>query len=241
METLIFFKTNFIFVLIPDSSHTSHLMGCFTAESTVTMANGDKRRLADLQIGEQVQSVDAKGNVILSEVLTFLDRDVNQTREFVRLEVSDSKSITITPSHLLMVWIPKTHQIRYVFADKIEEGDYLLVNINENLEPRKVRRVSAILSQGVYAPLTSQGTLIVDSIAASCYAVIDSQKVAHWSFAPYRVVNSVWRWLTPTTITSQKEKSCSISTKQQQNGINWYAKALYSIKDIFLPTDWIYK
>lgn len=214
-------------------------MGCFTAESTVTMANGEKRRVADLEIGEQVQSVDAKGNVILSEVLTFLDRDVNQTREFVRLEVSDAKSITVTPSHLMMVWLPKINQIKYVFADKIEEGDYLLVNINENLEPRKVRRVSAILSRGVYAPLTSQGTLIVDSIAASCYAVINSQKVAHWSFAPYRMVNSVWRWLTPTT--SQKERSSSISPKQQQNGINWYAKALYSIKDIFLPTDWIYK
>lgn len=215
-------------------------MGCFTADSTVTMATGDKRRLVDLQIGEQVQSVDAKGNVILSEVLTFLDRDINQTREFVQLEVSDSKSITVTPSHLLMVWLPKMHQIRYVFADKIEEGDYLLVNIKENLEPRKVRRVSAVLSQGVFAPLTSQGTLIVDSIAASCYAVIDSQKVAHWSFAPYRVANSVWRWLTPTS-SSQKDISRSISTKQQQNGINWYAKALYSIKDIFLPTDWIYK
>lgn len=214
-------------------------MGCFTAESTVTMANGDKQRLADLQVGEQVQSVDAKGNVILSEVLTFLDRDVNQTREFVHLEVSDSKSITVTPSHLLMVWLPKMHQIRYVFADKIEEGDYLLVNIQENLEPRKVRRVSAVLSRGVYAPLTSQGTLIVDSIAASCYAVVDSQKVAHWSFAPYRVANSVWRWLAPTT--SQKDNNSSISTKNQQNGINWYAKALYSIKDILLPTDWIYK
>lgn len=222
-------------------------MGCFTAESTVTMANGDKRRLADLQVGEKVQSVDAKGNVILSEVLTFLDRDVNQTREFVHLETTDSKSITVTPSHLLMVWQPKINQVRYLFADKIEEGDYLLVNVDgENLEPRKVRKVSAVLAQGVYAPLTSQGTLIVDSIAASCYAVIDSQKIAHWSFAPYRVVVNVWRWLTPSKLSSsskinQIEKSSSISTKQQQNGINWYAKALYSIKDIFLPTDWIYK
>uniref|UniRef100_A0A336MI45 Protein hedgehog n=1 Tax=Culicoides sonorensis TaxID=179676 RepID=A0A336MI45_CULSO len=230
-----------------DSSHTSHLMGCFTAESTVTMANGDKRRLADLEIGEKVQSVDAKGNIILSEVLTFLDRDVNQTREFVRLETSDSQSITVTPSHLVMVWLPKLHQIRYVFADKVEEGDYLLVNVNNNLEPRKVRRVSAVLSQGVYAPLTSEGTLIVDSIAASCYAVVDSQKVAHWSFAPYRVVNQVWRWLVPSSSStlskSQKEtSSTSISrTREQQNGINWYAKALYTIKDIILPTDWIYK
>lgn len=214
-------------------------MGCFTAESTVTMANGEKQRLADLQIGEKIQSIDSKGNVVLSEVLTFLDRDIDQTREFVRLELSDSKSITITPSHLLMVWQPKTHQIKYVFASKIEEGDYLLVSIKENLEPRKVRKVSAVLSKGIYAPLTSQGTLLVDSIAASCYAVIDSQKVAHWSFAPYRLLTSVWQLFTPTS--SQKDKISSIPTKHQQNGINWYAKALYSIKDIFLPTDWIYK
>ncbi|XP_063706241.1 protein hedgehog [Culicoides brevitarsis] len=222
-----------------DSSHTSHLMGCFTAESTVTMKDGTKQRLADLQVGEKVQSIDSKGNVILSEVLTFLDRDTDQTREFVRLEVSNSKSITVTPSHLLMVWQPNTHQINYMFADKIEEGDYLLVNVDRNLEPQKVRKVSAVMSKGVYAPLTSQGTLLVDSIAASCYAVIESQTIAHWSFAPYRLFNNVWKLFKP--ISNQKDKISRLTNKLHQNGINWYAKALYSIKDIFLPTDWIYK
>lgn len=206
-------------------------MGCFSANSTVITSNGEHRKLADLKIGEKIQSVDSKGNVILSEVLTFLDRDENQTREFVHLETVDEKNIIVTPAHLLMVWLPIEQKVKYVFADKIQEGDHLLVSFNNNLEPRKVIKISVTLSRGVYAPLTSTGTLLVDSIAASCYAVVDSQKIAHWSFMPLRFVSYINNWFSNTIN----------PIASRQNGIHWYAQTLYSMKDIFLPTDWIYK
>lgn len=209
-------------------------MGCFTANSTVLTSNGQRKRLVDLEVGEQVQSIDAKGNVIFSEVLAFLDRNVNQSREFVRLDTEDGQRLTVTPSHLVMAWLPQRQTVHYMFADQIQEGDYLLASVNSNLEPKKVVKVAAVLSQGVFAPLTTTGTVIVDDVAASCYAVIDSQSVAHWSFMPFRLAKSIWHWVAPASMLGQ-------TTAAHQNGIHWYAKALYSMKDVFLPTQWLHK
>lgn len=206
-------------------------MGCFTGNSTVMTDSGQRKRLADLQVGELVQSIDAKGSVVFSEVLAFLDRNVAQQREFVRLQTDDGQRLTVTPAHLVMVWLPHSQRVRYLFADKIEEGDFLLVNVNSNLVPKKVVHVSAVLAQGVYAPLTAVGTVIVDQVAASCYALVDSQSVAHWSFLPFRLAKGLWHMVSPATK----------SSSSHQNGIHWYAKALYSVKDVFLPSYWLHK
>lgn len=206
-------------------------MGCFTGDSTVLLSTGQRKRLVELEIGEQVQSIDAKGNVIFSEVIAFLDRNINQTREFVRLETEDGQHLSVTPAHLVMVWQPHVQTVQYLFADKIQEGDYLLVSVNNNLVPKKVVHVTVLLSQGIIAPLTAAGTVVVDKVAASCYALVESQSVAHWSFMPFRLAKSLWHLFVSNTKASPSH----------QNGIHWYAKALYSIKDVFLPENWLHK
>ncbi|XP_052567622.1 protein hedgehog [Culex pipiens pallens] len=216
-----------------DSSQSNHASGCFTGDSTVQTINGEHRKLSELQIGEKVLSVDSSGRVVYSEVMMFMDRDTHQSREFVHIETDGGAHLTVTPAHLVMVWQKEIGESRYLFADRIQEGDYVLVNIDNNLEPRKVLRISAKLSQGVYAPLTSEGTVLVDSIAASCYALIDSQSVAHLSFLPYRVVQKVM------DLFKFSSQSHSLSLPRHE-GIHWYAKSLYSIKDYVLPTDWLY-
>lgn len=190
---------------------------------------GETRQLKDLKVGEKIMSVDSKGETIYSEVIMFLDRDVNQTREFVQINTAGGKSIRVTPAHLLLVWLPHKKQTKYEYADKIEEDNYLLVNVNNNLEPQRVVKVSATLSRGVIAPLTREGTVVVDSIAASCYALVNSQSIAHISFMPYRAINSLFSLFTNDS-----------PTRSRQNGIHWYAKSLYAIKDYVLPNSYLY-
>lgn len=175
--------------------------------------------------------MDGAGNAVYSEVIMFMDRDATQSREFVRLDTDGDATITVTPGHLLLVWKYMDQEQRYMFAEKVEEGDFLLVNVNGTLVPRKVLRVSAELHRGVFAPLTREGTIVVNEVTASCYAMVDSQNIAHWSFLPARIANSVRSWFT-----SDEPPQTS-----RQTGIHWYANALYSIKDYFLPADWIYQ
>lgn len=223
---------NFI-LIFPDSSQSSHSSGCFVGNSTVTTSTGDVRRLDELNVGEKVLSMDKHGNAVYSEVLMFLDRNDHETREFVKITTDGGATISVTPAHLLMVWKTTLKQTKFIFAEQVEEDDFVLVYINSSLEPRRVINISSELSKGVYAPLTREGTIIVNSITASCYALVDSQSIAHWSFMPVRAYNLVRHYLV--------DESSTAKTSSIQNGVHWYAKTLYTIKDYLLPSDWIYQ
>uniref|UniRef100_A0A6A7FVX1 Hedgehog protein n=2 Tax=Hirondellea gigas TaxID=1518452 RepID=A0A6A7FVX1_9CRUS len=51
----------------------------------------------------------------------------------------------------------------------------------------RVVKVRGVEQGGVFAPLTYEGNVIIDGAVVSCYAIIDSQTLAHWSFLPVRV------------------------------------------------------
>lgn len=218
------------FLSLLDSSQASHSSGCFASDSTVQTETGEIRRLSQLKVGEKVLSVNSNGETVFSEVIMFLDRDVNQTREFVQIKTSGGATIRTTPAHLLPVWKPHQHETKYLYADQVEENDFLLVNVNNNLEPQRVTEVRAVVSRGFIAPLTREGTVIVDTVAASCYALVNSQSLAHISFMPFRTMKTVSNWFSST---SQPKAS-------NQIGVNWYAKALYNIKDYVLPDKYVY-
>lgn len=183
-----------------------------------------------MKVGERILSVNSNGETVFSEVIMFLDRDTNQTREFVQIKTSGGATIRTTPAHLLPVWKPRQHETKYLYADQVEENDFLLVNVNNNLEPQRVTEVSAVLSRGFIAPLTREGTVVVDSVAASCYALVNSQSLAHISFMPFRTMKTIQNWFS----------SSSQPSASKQNGINWYAKALYNVKDYVLPKTMMY-
>ncbi|XP_050088966.1 protein hedgehog [Anopheles aquasalis] len=216
-----------------DSSQSNHASGCFTGDSTVLTESGTRRRLSELRIGEKVQAIDASGHTVFSEVMMFLDRDTHQRREFVTIEAEGGAVLKVTPAHLVMVWRKDRSETRFVFADLVREGDHVLVHREGVLEPRRVHRIAAMLADGVYAPLTREGTIVVDTIAASCYALIDSQTVAHLSFLPYRVVEKLWSLFERASATD------SLSLPRHE-GIHWYAKSLYTIKDYLIPPSWLY-
>ena len=61
-------------------------------------------------------------------------------------------------------------------------GAFKLVRI---VEIKAEMRVSA------YAPLTNEGTIIVDGVAVSCYAHMINQNLAHFGFLPVRVIDKL--------------------------------------------------
>ncbi|KAL1132703.1 hypothetical protein AAG570_010655 [Ranatra chinensis] len=197
--------------------------GCFTGNSTVLVEGGVRRRLSELQVGDRVLSLDkATGRMVYSEVILFLDRDESRWRQFLSVETSSGETVRVTPSHLVL---RKTLSgvLESVFAGKLAPGDVLMVGSGKNLIETSVERVSVVADQGVFAPLTQTGTIIVDGVLASCYAVVESQSLAHYAFAPVRIY------------TNAKH---SFHT---QVGVHWYAKFLYDLSDYVLPSGMIYR
>ena len=144
-------------------------------------------------------------------------------------------------------------RLRVTFASKVQIGDWIVTRGGDGRPvPQRVVDVSAVVHQGVLAPLTDQGTLVVDQVVVSCYAVIDNQAIAHWAFAPIRLANNVrqglshfWRTLSSpvsasSSSSSRTSSSSSSTTSSTSVGIHWYAQMLYRIARYVLPSHLVF-
>jgi len=125
----------------------------------------------------------------------------------------------------------------FQIGDFLEAGDG---SLDEVVDVRTSK------GRGVFAPLTAEGTVVVNDVVVSCYAVVHSHSLAHMVYAPLRIAHNLqlslrrlWdnslRQLVvfPSPLNSQK-------TDEPTVGVHWYAHGLYSVAEYVLPTDWLY-
>jgi hypothetical protein len=154
------------------------------------------------------------------QVLTFIDRQPNATREFIEVTAENGVAITTTPSHLLL--LAAADGFREAFAANVDIGDVLLTTgPGSVMRPSRVVKTRVVMKRGVYAPMTATGTIIVDDALASCYAVVKSHSLAHAAMAPLR-------WM-------------SHWSSAEVDGVHWYASVLYSVGDLVLPSSYKYR
>ncbi|KAF6206420.1 hypothetical protein GE061_017653 [Apolygus lucorum] len=238
-----------------ESSQGARTGGCFTNEGTVTVESGGRKKLSDVRLGDRVLSYDTGSDkLVYSEVIMFLDRDTTDRKQFLRLGLSGGQVLTVTPQHLVMRNKPNgtDQDVEAVFAAHLNPSDQLLVA--ESNGTKLVRRTllssELVLDTGVIAPLTSVGTIVVDDVVASCYAVIESQSIAHFAFAPLRAIKSVEAGLgavgrffaspfssSPTNATSGLATN---AVSDDVNGVHWYPKTLYFLSNHFIPSYLLY-
>ena len=107
-------------------------------------------------------------------------------------------------------------------AKNVQSGMHIYVmNDDGVLITETVANVSDVVKQGYIAPLTEEGTLIVNNVAASCYAIIDSHYTAHTVLAPMRWWYSLFGM--------SKETSEVI-------GVHWFANMLYEMTSFLVPS-----
>lgn len=203
------------------------------------------------------------GEIVYSEVLAFIDRQPDERRQFIRLSTKSGRVLTLTPQHLVPIEGKSA-----IFAARVQPGDRLIVrhitssslelesndndileNNVESLSYDEVLEVKLVLEEGVYAPLTAQGTLLVNDVVASCYALVDSQWIAHMSFLPYRLFRSIESSLgrfaeTLRSLGSSSSRTTTTTTtsisSETSEGVMMYASFLYSLSDYVLPKSMIY-
>ncbi|XP_015176686.1 PREDICTED: sonic hedgehog protein A isoform X2 [Polistes dominula] len=127
-------------------------------------------------------------------------------------------------------------------------------NQQHRLRWDRVIETKLVLEMGVFAPLTTEGTLLVDDVIASCYAVIDSQTLAHYSFFPLRIwkrLESFFVERPPFSVqktepiigqqrTNNETTSIIMEDNEKNIGVHWYASFLYSFASTVLPSDMLY-
>lgn len=210
--------------------------------------------MSRLEIGDRVLTLNSEGNLEYSPVLMFMHHSPKQVSRFLKITMHSGIDITITASHLILKWqkpnATQLHDAIPVYAKDVSVNDQLLMHGNESgrqLFVDRIIKIEAVYQTGVYAPLTETGTIVVNDVVASCYAVIYSQRLAHLAFAPIRVFNSVATsfnnfYDTMTKAVKTKSQSSTLALRQTrhvpqpQDGIHWYCRFLQGIADYAVPS-----
>ncbi|XP_060950051.1 sonic hedgehog protein [Limanda limanda] len=200
--------------------------GCFPGSSTVSLQDGTTKPVRDLQPGDRVLAADAHGQPVYTDFIMFIDQDSTTRRLFYVIETSSGQRIFLTAAHLLFVGHGNSTGgahgsggMSAVFASHVRPGHTVFVQEDERLLPVTVTRIYTQEHQGSFAPVTAQGTVVVDQVLASCYAVIQDHDLAHWALAPVRLAH----WVSSLLSSSQSQ------TSAQKDGVHWYSKVLYQI------------
>lgn len=215
-------------------------------------SSGNRKAMSDLKIGDEILAVDSDGELTFSPILLFLDRDPEERRAFVTLITEDGRSIEVTPHHLVFarrqseaddsessndVEVTES-DLSPTYAGDLEAGDVIYTldlsgetaGSGSGKRPLRASRVVDTrlrMRNGVFAPLTVEGNLVVDGVLASCYAQIHSQTLAHWAFLPVRMLESIKQIFSSSHLSQGADSS---------TGIHWYAKSLYSMAPYVIPS-----
>ena len=110
-----------------------------------------------------------------SPIFAFMDHADDVAVEYLRLHTASGDALTLTPDHIAWAHEPR----RPVLAKDIKVGHVLWVAAADAstasaaapaFSPSVVVRVEAIQKRGMHAPLTEDGSIVVDGVLASCSA-----------------------------------------------------------------------
>jgi hedgehog protein len=97
------------------------------------------------------------------------------------------------------------HNDGFVWAEKLNEGDEILVLSSKHGNKtnwEEILDINEVEKQGLMAPLTEQGTIIVNNVHTSCYAIVKSHTLAHFALAPYRLYRRLFGRTSDNNISS---------------------------------------
>jgi len=164
---------------------------CFPGNAQVVEANKGPIYLEDLRIGDSVLT----SNGDFSKVYSFGHRDnVSEDITYVELNFDEEGSIPlhISANHFIFVSLDDT-STRAVRAGDLSVGDYILMQVEETTKRVMISEIRETVHDGAFAPFTMSGSLIVNNVAVSSYAMLEgypdsySHELAHLMLTPRRL------------------------------------------------------
>lgn len=176
---------------------------CFPGKSQVQLESGEMVSMGDLDIGDRILSGYNEGSPVYSPVVDIPHRVPRTVASFMQVfyrELGSVYQLKISADHLIYL-ADSTDQVfdseiaRTGFAKDLKEGD-LIWSQDQVVRVREVNQIE--LKQGIYAPHTESGTLVVfdeedtegkAGALTSCYSHVADPATAHKYFSWRR---SLW-------------------------------------------------
>jgi Hint module len=171
---------------------TQALSYCFSGQTLVDVKNKGMTMMKDLELADEVLVAEGR----YEEVYSFGHRHETLEAEFLQFHPS---KLEITTNHMIKVsdrgFVPASS---VMIGDELETADGNYVTVEE---------ITTVVRQGVFAPFTTSGTILVSGIKASSYVAfqgsdyliiggfktpISFQFIAYLSEAPHRIYSRVF-------------------------------------------------
>ena len=187
---------------------------CFSGNTWVHSRNG-LVQMKDLQPGMEVL-VYKSGEFVYDSVYMFLHVDSRPLSRTMYQICTQMDCITISHDHILfvgktldpmMVSNLRVGQVLYTLEKTLNKSGVFLPIIS-------IQKISSM--DGIYAPATHSGTILVNSIVSSVYATTTWQSGAHASMFPVRMYYAIRTWM-------------GYPHPQRQEGIHTYPSTLYRL------------
>lgn len=175
---------------------TSSKPSCFPGVATVRMQGAGDVPLAKVKVGDEVL-VHRDGQIVYEPILAFIHVVVGTSLPFVTVK-HDQGSFRASSTHIVFVSLDDSGMSwssKLVGDLRVGEKVYAAGSAVDTLhaQPSEVRDIRhGSTTSGMFAPLTSSGTIVVDGVVASNYASPSEQKqlphwLAHAFFSPVRL------------------------------------------------------
>ncbi|TKR72253.1 hypothetical protein L596_019729 [Steinernema carpocapsae] len=155
---------------------------CFSDDTMVKTADGRKIRMDEITMKDWLMSFNGS-KLIYSKMETWLHRMPKLKSEFFRFKLENGKMLKLTAKHYIyksscsggdlpLNLIPK----KAFLAEDVNVGDCLFtVSDNYDVEMSPVTKIDIVEQTGIYAPMTTNGNIIVNDVLASCHSVLRNE------------------------------------------------------------------
>ncbi|CAB3399504.1 unnamed protein product [Caenorhabditis bovis] len=205
-------KANGLLSLLPDSSFIgssyirlppilgSKSFACFSTDTWLTTPNG-KKRMDQIAVGDMVLTANMTAT-FFTPITTWMHREPEERYQFYTIMTEYGKMLAVTAKHLVyrnlcdenyeefVNYFPKNRNA--VFADELKIGDCLILLYKGKYRQQRIMRISITERKGIFAPITSNGRIIVNDIIASTYSEVKHIKFQMKYFA---VVSQIQEFL----------------------------------------------
>ena len=143
---------------------------------------------------------------------------------FYTLITESGHNISLTEYHLIPIKSFNETE-KHIFAKQVELGDLLYVLKNDKIANSKVINIITETKKGYYAPLTMEGTLVINNILTSCFALVKDHYLAQYSMFPFHYyyrLNKLFYLNDPFDIYNSE-------------GLHWIIEIMFDFASYFTP------
>lgn len=169
------------------------MCGCFSSQAMVDVMERGMVPIHEVKVGDYIKS---RKDGTYSRVFGF-HRNNSVKTFFHRIHMANASFLEVTPRHMVFL----NGKQAPIPASQVKVGDFLQqldsMGAERNLQ---VTKIDSILRQGFYAPITEDGTLVVNGIVASSFSVhpkrgdsvtFDNMGLIHWHGLSHMAVSPI--------------------------------------------------